>query len=80
MESLELGHGDEDDNGLPATLDIDLLGGAEVEGSQVGLELSDALQVDEGLAHLSLDLGGGDVGGGGGSEDLSGHDVYEDVR
>lgn len=79
VESLELGNGDEDDDGLAATLDIDLAGSGELEGTELSLELGDArLEVEEGLPNEELD-GVGGTGGVGRSEDLgrsSRHDLW----
>lgn len=50
VESLELGDGDEDDNSLLATLDVDLLGGGDLEDAELGLELGNVvLEVKDGL-------------------------------
>ena len=71
MESLELGHGDEDDDSLLAALDLDLLGAGDLEGSELGLELRDVgLKVNESLSDNGLDLGGGAGGGVSRAEDL----------
>ena len=71
MESLELGHGDEDDNSLLAALDVDLLGSGDLEGSELSLELGDVgLEVEDGLDNNGLSLSGRAGGGVGRSEDL----------
>lgn len=80
MESLELGHGDEDDNSLLAALNLDLLGARDLEGSKLGLELRDVrLKVKESLSDNGLDLVGGAGGGVSRAEDLlldGSHDDY----
>lgn len=64
MESLELGHGDKDDDGLLAALNLDLLGARDLERSELGLELGDVgLEVNESLSDNGLDLVGGAGGG-----------------
>ncbi len=71
VESLELGHGDEDDNSLLAALDLDLLGARDLEGSELSLELRDVgLEVKESLSDNGLDLRGGAGGGVSRAEDL----------
>lgn len=60
VESLELGNGDEDNNGLLAALDVDLTSRRDLEGSKLGLELGNVvLEVQESLGNLLLNLGGG---------------------
>lgn len=60
MESLELGNGDEDNDGLLAALDVDLTSRRDLEGSKLGLELGNVvLEVQESLGNLLLNLGGG---------------------
>lgn len=60
MESLQLGNGDKDNNGLLAALDVDLTGRGDLEGSKLGLELRNVvLEVQESLGNLLLNLGGG---------------------
>lgn len=60
MESLQLGNGDEDDDGLLAALDVDLTSRGDLEGSKLGLELGNVvLEVQESLGNLLLNLGGG---------------------
>lgn len=64
MESLQLGNGDEDNDGLLAALDVDLTSRRDLEGSQLGLDLRDVvLQVQESLGDLLLNLGGGSARG-----------------
>lgn len=71
MESLELGHGDEDDDSLLAALNLDLLGAGDLEGSELGLELRDVgLEVEESLSDNGLNLVGGAGGGVSRAEDL----------
>ena len=71
VESLELRHGDKDDNGLLAALDLDLLGARDLEGSELGLELRDVgLKVNESLSDNGLDLRGGAGGRVGRAEDF----------
>lgn len=41
VEGLELGNGDEDDNSLLAALNVNLLSGADLERSELNLELGD---------------------------------------
>ena len=73
MEGLELGDGDEDDDGLLSSLDVDLLGGRDLERSELRLELGNVvLEVEDRLGDSLLGLvgrGGGRVGG---SLDLGG--------
>lgn len=80
MESLELGHGDEDDDSLLAALDLDLLGAGDLEGSELSLELRDVgLKVNESLSDNGLDLRGGAGGGVSSAENLlldGSHDDY----
>ena len=80
VESLELGHGDKDDDGLLAALDLDLLGARDLEGSELSLELGHVgLEVNESLSNNGLDLRGGAGGGVGRAEDLlldGSHDDY----
>jgi hypothetical protein len=67
VEGLELRDGDEDDDSLLSALDVDLLGGGDLEHSKLRLELGNVvLEVEDGLGDLLLDLvrsGGGSVGG-----------------
>lgn len=64
VESLQLGNGDEDNDGLLAALDVDLTSRRDLEGSQLGLDLRDVvLQVQESLGDLLLNLGGGSARG-----------------
>lgn len=64
VESLQLGDGDEDDDGLLATTNINLFGSRDLEGSKFSLELGNAvLQVNESLGDIDLD-GLGDFSGG----------------
>lgn len=76
MEGLDLGNGDEDDDGLLSTLDVDLLGGADLQLPQLGLEVWDILlEVEKSLGDLLLNLGRGSLRGVGGPLDfvLEGH-------
>jgi hypothetical protein len=71
VESLKHGHGDEDDNSLLSSLDVDLLGGGDGELLQLGLELGNVgLQVEDGLGNGLLDLIGGTGRGVGSSLNL----------
>lgn len=71
VESLELGHGHKDDDGLLAALDLDLLGARDLEGSQLSLELRHVgLEVDQSLGDNGLNLVGGAGGRVGRAEDL----------
>jgi hypothetical protein len=50
VERLELGNGDEDDNRLLATLNVDLASSRDLEGTKLGLEVGNVgLEVEEGL-------------------------------
>jgi hypothetical protein len=81
VESLDLGDWDKDDNSLLSTLDVNLLGGRDLQLPQLRLELWDILlEVEESLSDLLLNLGGRGLGCVGGSEDLGlvGHDGWLD--
>lgn len=71
VESLELGNGDEDDDGLLSTLDVELLGSRDLENSELRLELGNVgLEIEDGLSDGLLNLVGGSKGGVGRSLDL----------
>ena len=71
MESLELGDGNKDNNGLLATTNIDLTGGGDLEGSELSLELRDVVfKVNQGLCDADFSLIGGSRGRVGRAEDL----------
>jgi hypothetical protein len=73
VERLDLGNGDEDDDGLLAALDVDLAGRRDLERTELGLEVGDVvLEVEESLSDQRL--GGIRSGAGrvGGPEDLGG--------
>lgn len=70
-ESLQLGHGHKDNDGLFATSDVNLAGSGDLERSQFGLQLWDiVLQVNESLGDVGLRLVWRRSGGVGGTEDL----------
>lgn len=80
MEGLELRDGDEDDDGLLSALDVDLLGGGDLEDSELGLELGNVvLEVEDGLGDLLLDLVGSGGRGVGSPLDL-GSERHDDDR
>jgi len=55
VEGLDLGDRDEDDDGLLATLDVNLAGRRDLEGTELGLEVRDVvLEVEEGLGDEGL--------------------------
>ena len=71
VESLELGNGDEDDDGLLATTDVDLAGSRDLEGPELSLELGDVVfEVNQGLGDRDLGLVGRGGGGVRRAEDL----------
>lgn len=64
VESFQLRHRDEDDNGLLATSDINLARSGNLEGTKLGLEFGDTvLQVDQSLSDGGFGLIGGCGGG-----------------
>ena len=55
---LELRNGYEDDDGFFAAFHVDLLGGTDLEGPELVLDLGHiGLELDEGLRQLRLELG-----------------------
>jgi hypothetical protein len=59
VEGLELGHGDEDNDRLLATTDVDLTSGRDLERAELSLEVTNrVLEVNEGLGDAELDLVG----------------------
>ncbi len=58
-ERLELGDGNEDNNGLLSTTDVDLAGSRDLEGADLVLEIGDVvLDVNEGLCDHCFHLVG----------------------
>lgn len=73
VERLELGNGDEDNDSLLATLNVDLTRRRDLERRKLVLEVRDVgLEVQESLSNLLLDLGGGGAGRVGRADDLGG--------
>lgn len=71
VERLELGNGNEDDDGLLATADIDLAGSGDLERAELSLELGDVVfEVNQGLRDADLGLIGRSGGGVRRAEDL----------
>lgn len=69
--SGELWDGDEDDNGLLAALDVDLLSCADVQSAELCLELCNvSLELGEGVDDGRLSLGGLSADGAGCAEKL----------
>jgi hypothetical protein len=59
VEGLEKGDGDEDGNGPPASRELNLLGGGDVEETEISLELRDvALKLGEGGGNGEFELVG----------------------
>lgn len=72
LERLELGNGDEDDDGLLSTLDINFSGGGDLERSEVGLEVGNVvLEVEESLGDGQFNVIGGGRGSVSRSQDLA---------
>lgn len=72
MEGLQLGDGDEDNDGLLASTDIDLTGSGDLESTELVFEFGDiVLEVDKSLGDASLGLVGGGRGRVGGAENLA---------
>jgi len=81
VESLELRNGDEDDDGLLSTLDVDLLSGRDLESSKLSLELGNVvLEVEDGLGNSLLGLVRSGGGGVGSSLDLGGEGRHLDLK
>lgn len=71
VESLELGDGDEDDDRLLASLDVDLARGRDLERAELGLKVGNAvLEVEDGLSDEELGRVRGGLGRVGRAEDL----------
>ncbi len=71
VESLQLGHGNKDNDGLLATTDIDLTGSRDLEGSEFSLEFGNVVfEVDQSLSDVDLSLVRGSGGRIGRAEDL----------
>lgn len=74
MEGLQLRNGDEDNNSLLSTTNIDFLSSRDLKGSEFGFELRDVvLQVDEGLGNIDFDALSSGAGSGGGTGDFGGY-------
>ena len=73
VERLDLGDGDEDDDRLLATLDIDLAGSRDLERAELSLEVGHVvLEVEESLGDEELGRVGGGLGSVGRAKDLGG--------
>lgn len=73
VESLDLGDGDEDNDGLLSSLDVDLAGSGDLERAELSLEIGNVvLEVEEGLGDQRLGGIGSGAGRVGGPEDLGG--------
>lgn len=71
VESLDLGDGDEDNDGLLSSLDVDLAGSGDLERAELSLEIGNVvLEVEEGLGDQRLGGIGSGAGRVGGPEDL----------
>jgi hypothetical protein len=72
VEGLQLGDGDEDNDSLLASADIDLTGSGDLESTELVFEFGDiVLEVDESLGDAGLSLVGGCRGRVGGAENLA---------
>ncbi len=81
VESLELGDGDEDDDGLLASLDVNLARGRDLERAELSLEVGDAvLEVEDSLSDEELSRVGRSLGRVGGAEDLGGGRLNNTTR
>lgn len=71
VESLDLGDGDEDNDSLLSSLNVDLAGSGDLERAELSLEIGNVvLEVEEGLGDQRLGGIGSGAGRVGGPEDL----------
>lgn len=76
VESLDLGNGDEDDDSLLASLDVDLASGRDLERAELSLEVGNVvLEVEEGLSDQRLRGVRGSARSVSGPEDLHGREA-----
>lgn len=74
VKGLQLGNGNEDDDSLLSTTNVDLLSSRDLEGSEFGFKLGNiVLQVDESLSNVNFDALDSGAGGSGGAGDFGGY-------